>query len=168
MRSLEDIIEDWRIEVGVLKNGRNSTYIHIGFRERRSNILDLVQTMIDEGYSKEEIENVQVRNKVIDTCTPPEGVPIPAKNIKTWKGMVAAEWRDSLKHFFHGPISKHIPKEIVQYTEPEKPQKAEKELELDPKDRLKIDTSGVPDMELDTDFLKNFGLDSSFFGDGNE
>jgi hypothetical protein len=44
----------------------------------------------------------------------------------------------------------------------EKPQKIEKPIEIDPKDRIRLDTSDVVDAPLDLDFLKEMGIDESF------
>jgi len=162
MRTIDTIIEDWKVEVGTLKTGRNSQYIAIEFKERTSFLLMLAQTMLDEGYDEKAILSPSTQVKVVDGCTPSKEVPIPAKNIKKWKTIVTQEWDYARKKIIGTKISKYEEKKPVVE---EKPTKT---LDLEPTDRLKIDTSASPDMDLDGDFLKEIGLDETFFGAKNE
>lgn len=161
MRSIEEIIRDWKTEYGVLKTGRNSQYLAIEFKERKTMLLSLVQTMVDEGHTKEDITSFQSRNKVVDACTAPDSAPIPAKNVKLWKKMVTEDYEYAFGKFFHGAVSKYVDKKAKEEIKPD----FIKNIPLEPSDRIKLDTSGYAETEVDTDFLKEIGADSAIFGD---
>lgn len=161
MRTIADIIEDWKVEYGTLKTGRNSQYVAIAFKQRKSLLLGLVQTMIDAGCAEEDISSVQTRNKVIEACTAPDQAPIPAKNIRLWKKMVAEDWAYAYKKHFHGAVAKYVVEEVeeVPFTKTETKSVENIEDILNPKDRLvstqKIDRSADTNWEL----LAELGID---------
>jgi hypothetical protein len=160
VRSIEDIIEDWKAECGTLKQGRTSQYVAIEFGVRLSLLIILVKTMIDEGHTEDDITGVQTRNKAIAACTPPDSVPIPTKNIKTWKKIVAGEWSMALRKFFNGGVSEVEEKVVeapakVEVKAPPKPEMTPEQLLeeiMQPKNRLqsaeKIDRSADTNWEL--------------------
>jgi hypothetical protein len=163
MRTVDRILKDWKNAVGTLKTGKNSQYVAIEFKERTTLLLMLAQTMLDEGHDENVVLSPSTQVKVVDCCTPSKEVPIPAKNIKKWKAIVTQEWDYARDKVVGTKISKYEEKKVV--TEAPKPEKSIKNLELNPTDRIKVDTSEYVESEIDMDFLKEIGADLTIFGE---
>jgi hypothetical protein len=90
--------------------------------------------------------------------------------IKKAKLELANDWQEIIDAEYSGvKISKCEELKKVEYSPTVKTEykKQEKALELYPSDRIKMDVSDMPDPEIDTDFLKEIGIDESFM-DGKD
>lgn len=169
MRTIDEIVEDWKVEYGTMAYGRDGAfYRYIDFKIKKNLLLNLAQTMIDEGYDQETLSSIKTINMVVNGCEAPEGASSRAKSkIKKSKDITSSQWKEVLKEFFRGPISTFNPENREQELKlPEK--KSEKELEINPSDRIKIDTSDVEDPPLDLEFLRELGVDESSIGGKDE
>jgi hypothetical protein len=169
LRTIEEIIEDWKVEYGTMAYGRDGAfYRYINFKIKKNLLLNLAQTMIDEGYAQEDLSSIKTTNLVVNGCEAPEGASSRAKSkIKKGKDITASQWKGVLREFFRGHISTFNPENREQELKlPEK--KPEKELEINPSDRIKIDTSDIEDPPLDLEFLRELGVDESSVGGKNE
>lgn len=168
MRSVQDIIDDWKHEVGLQRSGKSGSYRVIPFQGKMDLLLALAQTMIDEGHPEEVIRSLNTRNLICNACAAPDAANI--KNNKKIKQITGEQWKEALKEFYRGPVSQFRPKEpeksyAVTPIEEATQKKMSIEDIMNPKNRIVIDTSQYSDMKLDLDFLKEMGVDASFFGD---
>lgn len=162
--NIDAIIAVWKANCGETRQSeRGTTYVVIPIPDRYGQFLNLIQTMLDNGYSKEEVRSISIRNKVVMACWPDLIKKISPKDLKKSRLITAKQWEEALDKFSDIIISKYVEpqKPIVKYETKsyEKPTEkvVEKELEIDPKDRIKMDTSDIPDPELDLDFLNELG-----------
>jgi hypothetical protein len=171
MRKPEDIIDDWKVEFGTLSYGKHgSFYRYIDWKIQKNLLMNLVQTFIDEGYKKEDLidqdgdPDRKIQMDVVSACSPPDGASSRKKvNIDKSKKITAKNWKESLKEFFRGPVSTFSPQEhVVEYKEIKINKTLEEKLDVELRDRIKVDTSDVIDLPLDSDFLSELGIDESF------
>ena len=174
MRNIEDIIIEWRVEFGVSARGKTGKYYYIDYAQKKDLLTILIRTIIDEGYDEDVVKSVTTRNLIINGCEAPDGASSRSSSkIKKSKNITADNLKEIIPEFFRGKFS-IVAHEKEKIALPEKPQttfeqpKVEKIPEIDPKDRIKMDTSDVVDGELDLDFLKELGIDESFVGTKNE
>ena len=175
MRAVEDIIDDWKAEFGTMAYGKHGQwYRYISWKIEKNLLLNLAQTLIDEGYKKEDLvdednrPNAVILAQVVNGCSAPEGASSRKKSdILKSKRITANNWKEVLKEFFRGPVSTHIPEdrtpEILEPVREKFKPKATKIPEVDPKDRIKMDTSEMPDIPMDEDFLNQLGVTADFF-----
>lgn len=179
MRTIDEVISDWKTEFGTIKYGVNGEYYKcINWKIEKNLLFNLAQMLVDEGFGKSDLvsekvtsdgrtytePNLDVRNKIIEANSAPPGASSRKKSeILKSKRITAEKWATVLKEFFRGPVSEHIPKEReLDIPAPSKEEKPKKILEIDPSDRIKIDTSDVADSPLDLGFLEDLGLDETF------
>ncbi len=161
-RYIDDIITNWKYGCGQEKvSDRGTSYIVVPIANRRGNFLNLIQTLVDKGFTKEEIRSSEISTKVVKECWSDLIVNMSAKDLRKNRDITRRQWEEAIKEFFAEPISEY--RGPVKPTVPEfkKEAKKEKVLELDPTDRIKMDTSDVVDADLDLDFLEEIGLDES-------
>jgi hypothetical protein len=163
LRPIDEIIDDWLIEYGILKRGKWGHYRCIPFTENKDLVLNLVQTLKDEGYTKEELSKGINQLKVVNACEAPEGASNRTfKSIKKTKDMTANNWRNAIKENFRGQVSVFVPKEPPKKESYEVPREvSEKPLELEPKDRIKVITLDCDETPPDLDFYAELGIDPS-------
>jgi len=159
--SIDEIIGDWAAKCSVEltnKNGHPYWGIPSG-SSRRECFLDLIQTLLDQGWKKEEIKTDGVRAKVVNTCWPDKERSISAKELRTSKAATANIWEQTVRTVTGIEISKYEGK-VSNYVAPTPPvsvtlkESKEEILEeiFNPKDRListkKIDRSKDINWEL--------------------
>ena len=165
--SIDKIIAVWKANCGETKHSeRGTAYVVVPIPDRYIHFLNLIQTLLDHGYDKEYIESGSLRGKVVLACWPDIITKISAKDLRRNRAITASQWDEAVNKFSDIAISKFVEpdKEVpVQKAEIKKEYK-EKVLEIEPKDRIKMDTSDIADSPLDPDFLRELGLDESFMG----
>ena len=179
MRTIEKIIEDWKMEFGLWKGGEWGRYQCIEYKSSKDLILNLAETLKDEGYRKEDLYDEDGECKaiiqmwVVDACHAPKGVKSSRKAsaIKITKDMIASHWRIAIERIFNkGPVSTYVPKASPTIETPistfEKPKKQpekepeiEKQFEIDPNEgRANVDTTGFSPEVPDLEFLAELGI----------
>ena len=163
MREIEEIVADWKVTYGILRQGKFGSYRSIPFEGKRDMLNDLVQTMIDEGYSQEDIKTANTQRLVVKySCPPPEA---KTKNFKKQQDITADQWRTAIVEVFRGKISKYVPKDAekpstFKSSAPAKEDRFDYSVaDASPGDVLKVDQSGYAETEYDEDFMKDLGVD---------
>lgn len=149
--SIDDTIDDWKAAVGEIKTStRGTTYLVVPIPNMRGSFLSLIQTMVDRGYSEEEIKNISVNTKIAKACWSDLIVKLSSKEIKRNRDISTSIWREALKEFFAKPISEYVEnKKAVSIVKIEK----KEVFEIDPKDRIKMDTSDMEEVPMDDEIL---------------
>lgn len=179
MRSVQTIIDNWKIQFGSKGRGETGPYDYIPFNRKKDLLYLLAEILKEEGYKREDFLdeddkiNATMQLKVVNACEAEEGSSKrkPCK-IKQSKDITAKNWKWAVQSVFLNELTVPAPaKEVVdkdsaysrQIKDPElSKSKPEKELEINPTDRIKIDTSDMAEAELDEEFLKELGIDESF------
>lgn len=161
-RSIEDIAEDWKAEVGVNRSGKSGFYRMIPFEGKKDLLLSLAQTMIDEGYDEDTLKSVSTKNVVVKCCCPPETAK--SRGLRDMQRITAAQWADVLKEFYRGKVSQF------------KPQERNKNVPAEPEPAAAVDLSvksfktkrtGFVETEIDTDFFADLGIAAPDFKDNS-
>lgn len=172
-RSIEDIISDWKFACGQEKTSdRGTTYVVVPIADRRGNFLKLIQTMVDEGLTREEVKSGAISTNVVLTCWSDLIVKMTAKELKRARDITRSQWQEAIKEFFARPISEYAGPERAVVPDIKVPEKlAKKELTkeelmgeiFDPKDRI---VPTIIDRTNDTnwDLLAELGIEP----DGSE
>lgn len=175
MRTIDDIIIEWKVEFGVKERGKTGDYHYIDYRQKKDLLTILIRTLIDEGYDEDTIKSTTTRNLIINGCEAPDGASSRSgSKIRKSKQITLDNLKQIIPQFFRGKFSTVPTENEKQTVLPEKPQtvfeqpKIEKPLDIEPKGRIKMDTSDVVDNPLDLEFLKKLGIDESFFGTKDE
>jgi hypothetical protein len=124
-------------------------------------LLVLVKTFLENGYRVEELDTSSVSILLINRCWKENIIlKISRSDIAREKINLSEQWHELL----HSPMYSGIKiakleesERMVAVDRPVRIVKEERPLELDPSDRLVMDTSDVVDSELDLDFLKELG-----------
>ena len=160
--SVDRILDLWKADCGEEKTSEaGTTYLVVPIADRRGRLLDLIQAMTNYGHTQEEIRSSTVMLKVVKICWPDLIKRMSAKDIRKNRDITRAQWKEALDEFFVTNFPKYVKPEKaapIQKTEAKK----EKVLELDPKDRIKMDVSDIEDAPIDLDLLQELGLDESF------
>jgi hypothetical protein len=164
--SIDDILTNWKMGCGIEKTSDGgSTYLVIPIADRRGHFLDLIQAMVSYGYSKDEIKSPIISTKVVKTCWSDLIKKMSDKGVRKARDISRNQWEDAQKEFFAIPLPKYVrhikpevPLSIYKAEEHKKEVGSKKILEIEPSDRIKMDTSDIPDAPLDLDFLKEIGV----------
>lgn len=172
-RSIEDIIEDWMAEHGIVLYGKYRNFYRAIPYDRKSQLLMcLVQTMIDEGYNEEAIADPGTQLKVVEVCCPPEDSG--AKKIEQKKNITKKQWKAAIKEFFRGKTStvlniapredapiEGLPAESIIVKPAPKEEKLidYSKIEVEPSDMIHPDRSGFAETIYDADFFADLGID---------
>lgn len=149
--SIDDIIAHWKADCGTTRQSeRGTSYVVIPLTNRRWHFLNLIQTLLDHGHSKEAVCSASTSTKVVLACWPEIIEKLSTKELKKCRDITSSQWREALLKVTHIPISI--------YKEPEKTQpinKIEKELSLslDPLDRIGLDSSDMDEIPWEEDLL---------------
>jgi len=169
LRTLEEIVDEWKGEFGILGRGKNGPYRYIDYSQKKDLLMTLVRTLIDEGYDQNTLKSTRTANLIINACEAPDGASSRSSGkIRKSKQITASNLKFVLTEFFRGPFSSHNPQQQNATLPPspqttfQQPKSKEKILEIDPTDRIKIDTSDIADNPLDPEFLKEIGLSEDF------
>jgi len=151
--SMEDIIASWKANCGQVKTSPNgSTYLVIPIPDQRSHFLDLIQALSHYGYSKEEIASGNTTMRVAKVCWSDLITRMSAKEIKRARDIASHTWKEAIAEFFAIELPKYSgpKKDASLFT---KKEYREPILDLNPKDRIKTDTSDLPQFVDDEDIL---------------
>ena len=119
------------------------------------------------GYQEEDIRSSTVSTKVIKICWSDLITKMSAKELRKSRDIARNQWEGALNEVFTMEMPKYVKPEkptpvIVNQNNYKVENKPEKPLEIDPKDRIIMDTSDMVEGELDLEFLQELGLDESF------
>lgn len=159
MRSVEEIVHSWKIECGLIKEGRGGSYRVIPYEGRRNLLNNLAQTLKDEGYSEIQIKDSSTQMLVLRYILPPPEVKV--KNFALQKKITSDQWKDATFEVFHGKSSTFIPKENKSAAKaiPERKKSYDwSKAEVVPKDNIVVDTSGYAEPQYDIEFMKELGM----------
>jgi hypothetical protein len=158
--SIDETIDDWKASCGEIKTSeRGVTYLVVPIPNLRGNFLNLIQTFVDRGYTEIEIKSVSINTKIAKACWSDLIIKLSPKDIKRNRDITTSIWRETLKEYFAKPISEYV--ETKKESIPTKSISKERTLEVQPKDRIKMDTSDMVEAPLDLEFLKELGLEES-------
>lgn len=176
-RDLRTIISQWIYHCGIERSGRaGDTYRCVPIQGRQELLRTLAQTLIDDGYDEAFLGNNHTEATIAEACSPPDGGYRGSK-LKQWRGKVVAQWRATVTEFFPGTIS--APRNSVRpaakvpdvVPAQSQPHQLETSIDLAPVKRYgkpldRTIFSSVPDPvdAIDTDFIREIGLDPADFG----
>ncbi len=156
MRSIDDVIADWKVEKGIILHGKNGPYSAIPFSNRLQHFMDLVATLIAEGYGEDDIRSSLTQNKVVEASISPKNAG--TKGREEQKRITIEQWKRTIPHFFRGETVSYTPKDSS-YVPPEQPKKSYKKeekaiVEKVPENYVTIDDVKInKDILWDTDFI---------------
>jgi hypothetical protein len=164
--SIEKILKKWKSEYGEMHTNENGASYPIIPKSRMvESLKSLGKTMLDYGWTFDEIDSTRVAVAVSNIVWREDAITkMSPAEIRKAKFKTTKDWEEAIAEFSEIIISK-VEVEKPPYippTENKKEVKPEKPLELDPKDRIKMDTSDFPDTPIDLEFLKELGVDESF------
>jgi hypothetical protein len=161
---IKSIILAWIDDRGEWRSSPSGkTYKVISNSSMMESLKILAKTLLDYGYKYEEIDTSRVSILIADTCWKEDKIrKMSVGEIRKAKKNLADDW-DAIIHSseFSG-ITISTLKENEKIVPVQKNEKKEKTLEIDPKDRIRMDTSDMLDAPLDVDFLEELGIDESF------
>jgi len=160
---VEKLINKWKVEHFVDKMSEKGTPYKILPNSCRMECLTiLAKTLFDHGYSYDDMDKSDVSLKIANVCWRSDKiVKMSGPEIAKAKYSIALDWQEVID-------GKYLDIEISKLEDHEKPVFKEepkvqsKPLEIDPSDRIKMDTSDIEEPELDSDFLSELGVDESF------
>lgn len=154
----------WKSECGEWRKGDGGTpFLILPPSRMPDNFLILYKTFVKHGYTHEEINEVLVAKTMVDICWKEDRIrKMSNSEVRRAKKNLAEDWDE----FLHSPCISGITISTLEEDEKivtvQKIEKKERVLDIDPKDRIKMDTSDVSDAPLDIDFLEEMGIDESF------
>lgn len=174
MRPIEKILEDWKKEFGLLGKGKNGPYRYIQFSQKREYLIILVQTLLKEGYVKEDFLNTRIRNLIINAChAPDEALSCSASKIKKSKDITSRDLDYAISEvtptetvFSTAKLKENAPVVVV----PKKTVSAPKlpAYEIDQSKEIKLDTSDMPDVAFAEDLLAELAAIGTIVDRDNE
>jgi len=164
--SIDKILDHWLADCGEEKRSDSgSTFLVIPIADRRGRLLDLIQAMVSYGYTEEDIRSATVSTKVVKTCWSDLIIKMTAQELRKSRDITRKQWEGALNEVFTMEMPKYVkpekPAAPVVKTHHEK-ELAERLSDIDPKDRIKVDTSDMVENPLDLELLKELGIDESF------
>lgn len=158
---IEGIIRAWKSELGETRTSeRGLSYIVI--RATTENLKALARTMLDSGYVFDDIDSISVALKIANICWREDKiVKMTNSEIKKAKAALTDDWNEAIAEFSGIVISEYKPLENPVYVSIKNNisvsiNRTEKVLDIEPKDRIKMDTSDMVEAEVDLDFLSEF------------
>lgn len=155
MRTLEDILVDWKVARGTLKQGKSCEYFQMDWKNELENYSALINTLLDEGYKKEDLinengkANTIVRMKVVNEMVySGEGTKFTKSELIKCKDERAKKWELSLKVAFPGKISAPSVNK-----KPPKPKSNETTISEYEKNTIVMDTSDMAPVPFDEEIL---------------
>jgi hypothetical protein len=170
--STRNIVIAWKSECGEWRRGDGGTKFQVmSPADLHESFQRLYKTLTQQGYTPEEIDSPHLSKMIVDICWREDKIrKMSNSEVRQAKKNMAEDW----DQFIHGSeISgitiatldeneKIIPVERPPYKKPEKT------LEINPSDRIVMDTSDIVDAPLDLEFLKELGVDESDVDGNNE
>lgn len=161
MRTVKEVIDDWKADCAVnLPDRVGGIYLAVPMANRQRHLLDLCQTLVDEGHDQETIKSVSTRNSIVEVCVPPPEANNP--KIKTWRKVVGDQWAMAISLLFKKPVSKFAPKETTQY--PVEPKLETKpfdysQFESIPEEAIQNTQVGYSETIYDEEFFADLGIE---------
>ena len=157
--SLDRFIKSWISECGEARTSDHGTkYVIIPTQRMHESLRILAKTLLDAGFSFDELDSARVAVKIADLVWRESKITrMSATEIRKAKLGVTEDWGIALGEFSGITFAKDV--EPLEVVEAPKIEKKEKVLELNPSDRIKMDTSDVVDPEKDLEFLKELGVE---------
>jgi hypothetical protein len=154
--SISQIILKWHASCSIKHRGDGGKeYLRIPNSTITESLEILAQTLKDHGYSFEEINDSSVSIQLVNTCWKPNKIRKMSKSaVKEAMLGLADDWNAVL-----GSLS-----DIVISRPEEKPKKIEKPLELNPSDRVKMDTSDMSNAPIDEEIFAELAALGTFPG----
>lgn len=157
--SIDKIIDIWKADCGESKvSSHGVVYVVIPLATQYNHFLDLIKTLLDNGFSKSEVESVGLRTKIATKCWPDIIQKMSVKEIKRARTITAMRWDEAVNKFSDFKISRFVeekkPEPPIPETFNKRVEKEEPSLEeiINPKNRLvspqKIDRSDDTNWEL--------------------
>jgi len=170
--SIDDIVDKWWFNSAELMESPNKISYWGIQGDRRPFFLNLVKTFLDNGYPKEEIKSATLSTKIVKLIWADDVDRICTdQNLKKYKDATRRQWEDAIREVTIRKdvvLSEYIQEKNPTPYIPKESPKEEKPLELDPTDRIKMDTSDISTPEFDLDFLSDIGIDPSSLESANE
>jgi hypothetical protein len=158
--SIDDIIDAWDLDCSeVMVSARGSTYRAIPRIDRRTHFLNLIQSILDNGYEEDDLKTGSLSTKIVMLCWPEVNRKCTMSELKKWKDDTRRTWEDAIKEKIgtNVVLSKHVEGKIpIPFVAKRAPEKI---IEINPSDRIKMNTEDMLENPLDLDFLKE--LDSN-------
>ena len=153
------IIALWKADCGEVKtSSQGTTYLVIPLADRRGRLLDLIAAFVGNGYEEQEIRTGAISMKVVKTCWSDLITKMTNKEIHRNREISRHQWEEALDEFFVKELPKYVkPEKPISFTF-KKPAPVEKQPDIEPKDRIKVDISKYSKIEPDVDFLAKLGL----------
>lgn len=112
MRTVEDILADWKIARGELKQGKSCEYFQMNWKNELEHYSALINTLLDEGYKKEDLlnengkANPHIMVRVVgEMVYSGDGTKFTKSEIIKKKDERAKKWETALKVAFPGKVS---------------------------------------------------------------
>lgn len=164
--SIDKIIDIWKADCGESKvSSHGVVYVVIPLATQYNHFLDLIKTLLDNGFTIAEIESVGLRTKIATKCWPDIIQKMSVKEIKRARTITAMRWDEAVNKFSDFKISRFVeekkPESIIPAPHHRKTEVKEPSLEemVNPKNRLvstqKIDRSNDTNWEL----LEELGIE---------
>lgn len=160
--SLLEILSAWKNEHGVKKTSFvGEEYLIINATVQ--NLRDLAETMIKYGYTYDELKRPKMGSDIAEFCWDSDYIQkIPPAGIKKLQFKLGKKWFLAIAKYSDLIIEKSQSIENPDAPKVEPKIKKEPVLDIVPKDRIIMDTSDMPETELDLEYLKELGIDESF------
>lgn len=160
--SLIEILNAWKNYNGLKKSSfTGEEYLIIN--ASLQNLRDLAETMINYGYTYDELKRPKMGSDIAEYCWDADYIKkIPPAAIKKLQFKVGKAWFLAIAKYSELAVSKSDPIENPEPPKTDPQTKKEPVLDIVPKDRIIMDTSDMPETELDLEFLEELGIDESF------
>jgi hypothetical protein len=151
--TIADIIKVWFKDCSVVRIGEKGTpYSIIPSSKMPESLKILAKTMHEAGYSYKEMDDFKVSLKIADTCWREDKiVKMSSADVKKSKYSLTLDWDLAIATYCNVKIAKLEENEKIVETF-----KRESNLELNPSDRIKMDTSDQTKPEWDEEILAEF------------
>lgn len=169
---LKSIIDAWKAKVGETRVGeRGSVFVIIPNSRRLECLKILAKTLKNYGLTDEEIDSPHLSKLIVDTCWKEKKIKrMSLTEIRKAKEDLAEDWDEVI----HGSEFSGI--EIAELSESEKMipvqrtevKREEKPLEIDPSDRIVMDTSDMREVPLDDEILSELEAIGTFLKEKDE
>ena len=159
LRTVDDILTDWKVARGTLKQGKSCEYFQMDWKNELENYSALINTLLDEGYTKEQLigksgkANPHVMVRVVNEMVySGEGTKFTKSELLKCKSERAKKWELALKIAFPGKVcAPSVTKKSIDCIQ--KSQKPKPDIEEIAKNTIVMDTSDMAPVPLDEEFL---------------
>jgi hypothetical protein len=157
--SIDSVLKKWKFKYGEARTSdKGRIYIIMPSGPMLQNLKILIKSLFYCGYSFEELDHHGIAVRVANFCWNEEKiVKMSQTEIRKAKINLANDFSEVLAEYSNVTMvelsedEKIVPKQ--------KETVKEKELELDPTDRIKMDISDLEEAPLDLEFLKTLGIE---------